>query len=475
MNQANERRIQEHWLQLLRGMGAQAEWVAGERCVRARLPLRRGPFPGLERSFETLCLATVGVRHVKCLEPEELFQLPMVDIGGCERCGQIEARIREAWEQQQHALQQLRAQLAALGAPAERSGGGAGLETPITSTDGELLAAAGPRSQLVLPGGGPLAGVHLARAGDRLLAWDNTWESATDLELAVTSRMTALARRAAQAADQQRFDQVRRGPTANAALAHPGLAPRPALSAEPAESADSAEGIGTGRRILLVGPKLAGQAVLQRALRERGFQVHVEKRAGAVPGAFGQHSFELVLVDTDLGRAEGLELLPTISALPGLAALPVVLVDERSRPARRQAARELGAAGYLVHPIDPDRVAAGLAAMAAGRRQRRFERFAERLAVVWPERPATSAGYTTAVSRLGLYVCTQLDLQPGNTAQCVLVVPELGRSLPVRVETVYRTPELGTEDAGLALRIRSFAEDDEPSWIRYLRGLTEQL
>ena len=62
----------------------------------ATMPLSSRSFPAIERSvrFKRVMFSTVGALHIKCLKPEALFCLPMIDIRGCESKGDIEERIR---------------------------------------------------------------------------------------------------------------------------------------------------------------------------------------------------------------------------------------------------------------------------------------------------------------------------------------------------------------------------------------------
>jgi two-component system chemotaxis response regulator CheY len=156
----------------------------------------------------------------------------------------------------------------------------------------------------------------------------------------------------------------------------------------------------SGRRILLVGPHLGRNAALTRGLEQLGFRVRVEFSAHEALEAFRQHSFELVFADTRIGRSEGLELISDLRALPGVENVPVVLVDEHLREPVREAARSVGAAGYLVQPLEAERVASGARRILESRARRRFSRLAWRLAV----RSDDGTAFTTSVARLGAFI-----------------------------------------------------------------------
>jgi CheY-like chemotaxis protein len=219
-----------------------------------------------------------------------------------------------------------------------------------------------------------------------------------------------------------------------------------------------------------VGPLLGRDLELIAGLRRLGHRTRVEYSIRDALDAFTSQSFELVLADTHIGRAEGMELVPALAELPGIERLPVVLVDERSRESVREAARRIGAAGYLAHPVDASRISSGLARLLLGRGQRRFVRLGQRLAV---RRDGLDPGFTTAIARLGLCVRTPRELRAGSTHRWTIGLPELGKALRVDAQTVYRIPAAGPEDPIAGLRIRAFPDRDEPLWIDYLTGLAE--
>lgn len=80
---------------------------------------------------------------------------------------------------------------------------------------------------------------------------------------------------------------------------------------------------------------------------------------------------DLVLLDINLPRKGGFEVLAELRGEPEqrLARMPVVVVTHSNTPEDRARARELGASGVLVKPLDPERLADVMeAAGAAGAR-----------------------------------------------------------------------------------------------------------
>jgi two-component system chemotaxis response regulator CheY len=301
----------------------------------------------------------------------------------------------------------------------------------------------------VLPSPGPLSGIALERPEDRLIRIDRIDRSAgtsVELEIAVTNRMEELARLAARLAEERRQE---------AALAAPPEEPTRRKS--------------DTHRLLLVGPRLSEERACIESLRLRGYEVRTARAQQEAVTALDCWSPELVMVDTNLGRFEGIELIPELRQVAGIEEVPVVLVDDQRRPARREAARRVGAVGYLVRPIDVARIADRLARLVNSPRRRRFTRYDSRVSahVVG----AQEACIATDLGRGGMFLATDEDLPAHSLRDCELRLPELGRTLRVQAEVLYRMGAAGAKRRGVGMRFRHFPEADEPLLIEYLRSL----
>lgn len=447
MGEVEDRRALKLLVKRLEGLGLEVELLPGGRCARARMRLRRTPFALLDGpvSFSHLAFSTVGATHAKCLEPAPLFQLPLIPIAGCTSAEEIEARVRAAWAAHARALREAGRTLTRLGVEMAIESGGTALAFPIGAEDRSAMARCLDASHVALPARGPLSGIPLARARERVWSRPTGAETASDVEIAATNHLEHLVRAA-------------RAPRlVTAAPAAPPVT-RPVRQGP----------VGSGHRLLLVGPLLGRDADLQGGLRQLGHRTRIEYSIQDALDAFAEQSFELVLADAHLGRGEGLELVPALAELPGIERLPLILVDERPRESLREAARRVGAAGYLAHPVDASRIAAGLERMLRGRGHRRFVRLGQRLAVEWD---GGTPAFTTAVARLGLAVQTVRELRAGAVHRWSIHLAELGETVRVDAQIVYRVPAAGVQDPTAGLRIRSFPDRNEPLWIDYLTAL----
>jgi two-component system chemotaxis response regulator CheY len=444
MGEAEDRRGQKLVLRRLERLGIAAEFLPGRRAVVATLPLGTAPFTTLEgpRYFERMRFATVGPSQIKCLEPLPFFHLPLVNIAGCTDAGEIEQKIRASWSARTESLRKARESLLRLGIEAESEQGGALLAFAIGVDDDSARARCNQPGQVVLPARGPLARKPLRRLEDRLFAVDPGHGSAVELEIAITGRLEQLARAEERLADRRRL-----------ALAAERSRPTPQIQ-------------GRRNRVLLVGPHLSKDTSFAEGLRVRGYEVTRAHTATEALAAFDSRSFEAIFSDTNLGRCEGIELIPAIHTLAGIQRLPIVLVDDRMRPPRREASRRMGAAGYLVHPVEVSRIAPTLARMLDTPKSRRFKRYLRRLAVHW--QGSRDGAFTTAIGRMGMLVSTDRS-SPARTLECCeLNLPEIGETLRLEVEALYRVPVAPSGSPGVGLRFHSFPDDNESTLIDYL-------
>lgn len=447
MSEAEELRRQRMLERRFREMGLEAGVLPGGRAVVATLSLGPMPFetPEGPRVLRAVRFYTIGHDRIKCMAPRALFHLPPIRVLDCEKADDLEARIREVWNQRLALLRDGRRWLDRLGVVVDVPQGAPQWCFSLGLDDARARAAVVEPGKVILPSRGPLSGLALPDPAERVFTPDAGCRSATDLEIAVTVRLEALARR-------KRDTGARRAGEDGADLPAPRT-PR-------------------GMPLLLVGSHLGAANALQESLRLRGFEVVCTTSAAASIEAFRTHSFELVLAETRLDRGDGIELVPALRALPGILDLPVVLFDERPSEHRRSAARSAGASGYLSGPLDAARLASALAHLASERRRRRFGRFERALSVSWPgcENPAV----TTEVGRGGC-------LLRGATAapargRFALHLPETGKTLHVEAEVMYRLGELKPgPNAGDGLRFCGFDDGDEPAWIEFLAQLEQRV
>lgn len=450
MKTQDSKEEQEILLTRLRGMGCDVRLMKGGRCVLGSMEVGPAPFEGLTgtQPIRRVLFSTMGNGRIKIMKPHWLFVLPPIRIVDCNHQSSIEARIRQAWKLHIREIRAARAWLASLGSEPTPSTGGALVSFPI---DGEQGAHATmiDRQRAVLPTRGPLEGLVLEGPEDRILRLDPAIDSSIDLSIHITNRMTALARSTGDEDRRRRHADVLEAPTI-------------ALDILPPKRVHT---------ILLVGPLLARQKKAIESLRLRGYRVATAKNEQDAIDAFDALSPELVMADIDLGRSEGFDLMVSLQEIRGIETMPVILLDEVNRTVKRDAARELGAAGYVVYPLEIPRIAGHLSSIVTRPSKRRFTRYSNRLALKIPG--STTSGLLTALSRGGMFVATDRDLPIHSLHDFELLFPEVGRSLRVSAEVIYQTAGPGRELSGVGMRFQEFADSHEALLIDYLRTLDD--
>jgi len=83
------------------------------------------------------------------------------------------------------------------------------------------------------------------------------------------------------------------------------------------------------------------------------FDVRLVKEGGQALDLLKRETIDLVLLDIEMPKCSGFELLHTIQEDPNLAHIPVVFVTMHASPSFIRRAAELGAKGYILKPFRP--------------------------------------------------------------------------------------------------------------------------
>jgi hypothetical protein len=69
---------------------------------------------------------------------------------------------------------------------------------------------------------------------------------------------------------------------------------------------------------------------------------------------------------------------------------------------------------------------------------------------------------------MGMFVCTDRTSPTRTLERCELTLPEIGETLRLEVEALYRIPVAPSGSPGIGLRFHSFPDDNESTLINYL-------
>jgi chemosensory pili system protein ChpA (sensor histidine kinase/response regulator) len=106
------------------------------------------------------------------------------------------------------------------------------------------------------------------------------------------------------------------------------------------------------RRVLVVDDSLVVRRVMQKDLEADGLEVETATDGVHALEVLEKSTCDLALVDIEMPRMNGYELLQHLRDDPRYADLPVIIITSRSGEQHRQRAMELGADGYITKPYD---------------------------------------------------------------------------------------------------------------------------
>ncbi len=106
------------------------------------------------------------------------------------------------------------------------------------------------------------------------------------------------------------------------------------------------------RKVLVVDDSLVVRRVMQKDLEADGLEVETATDGVHALEVLEKSSYDIALVDIEMPRMNGYELLQRLRADARYAKLPVIIITSRSGEQHRHRALELGADGYITKPYD---------------------------------------------------------------------------------------------------------------------------
>lgn len=122
---------------------------------------------------------------------------------------------------------------------------------------------------------------------------------------------------------------------------------------QPPPPATAAAGVTPRATILVVDDSRENQELKRSILEPFGYQVLCAVTVADAMALVRQHPASLIVADVGLPDASGLDLLRTLKCEPELSHIPVVIItSSHQERSMQQAAMRLGAARFLVRPLD---------------------------------------------------------------------------------------------------------------------------
>lgn len=111
----------------------------------------------------------------------------------------------------------------------------------------------------------------------------------------------------------------------------------------------------TRNTILAVDDSASMRAILAATLEEAGYAVTTANDGQqALTVAAGAGAFDLVLTDQHMPGMDGLSLIRALREIDAFADVPILVLTTEVDETYKAAARDAGASGWLIKPVDPE-------------------------------------------------------------------------------------------------------------------------
>lgn len=121
-----------------------------------------------------------------------------------------------------------------------------------------------------------------------------------------------------------------------------------------------------GKHILIVDDSPSVRRVVGNMLKQHGWEVQLARDGVEALEMITQETPAAVLLDIEMPRMDGYELMATVRAQEQYRTLPIVILTSRAATKHQQRAMQLGASGYLVKPYQDEEMLNILNALVYG-------------------------------------------------------------------------------------------------------------
>lgn len=221
----------------------------------------------------------------------------------------------------------------------------------------------------------------------------------------------------------------------------------------------------TAVRVLVADVDPATHRVVEKALTGRGYETAAATDGEQALDVSGRWHPDLVIVDPDLPKVDGLSFVRQLRTHPDAAMIPAIFLADRERVEPRIVGFKIGADDYLPKPLDPSTLESRLA--AARQSSRRVESEIRGTTPEGTDFSVVMSGFRGNLDQIGLSsLMTLMEIEHKTGTLVVLLEDEKDKARiffyegrPVRA-TLDRRPSLRHSELIFALLNRTQGKFD---------------
>jgi CheY-like chemotaxis protein len=119
-------------------------------------------------------------------------------------------------------------------------------------------------------------------------------------------------------------------------------------------------------RCLIVDDSVSVRQAMEQLMQDTGYEVSTARDGLDALGAVQRHRPDIVLVDLEMPRMNGLEFTSALRNQPATQGIPVVMITSRFTEKHRRLALEAGVSAFLTKPYSEDQLLSTMEGLLAG-------------------------------------------------------------------------------------------------------------
>jgi chemosensory pili system protein ChpA (sensor histidine kinase/response regulator) len=119
-------------------------------------------------------------------------------------------------------------------------------------------------------------------------------------------------------------------------------------------------------QVLVVDDSISVRKVVSNFLLQQGWQPTIARNGIEALERIREEKPDLVLLDVEMPRMNGFEVLQALQSQPEFQDIPVVMLTSRSADKYREKASQLGARGFMTKPFKEDEAIELIRSMTSG-------------------------------------------------------------------------------------------------------------